>query len=279
MKKIEIKTLFTNLDEQLRRYFNDIRRIPVMTEEEEKELVAHLDEQACRDRLISANLRFVVSVAKQYQGNGLPLNDLISLGNLGLCKSVEYYNPEFGVKFLSYAGWWIRQSIILGLNEDVKAVSTPNVARHNFNKIKRCVNRYFVEHGIEPPESYIMDKLHLTESEYSRAMKCCTTYSSTNETVPDCDKPVEMQDMMQSDEKTYDDIIEADGNSVVLRNAIAKLEWPERFVITRIFGIDCKPIPIREISAELNLSPERVRQLRSKAFESIKEQLKKAAME
>lgn len=250
-----------------------------MTEEEERDLVCHLDDPIKRERLINANLRFVVSVAKQYQGSGLSLMDLISLGNLGLCKSTQYYDPKFGVKFLSYAGWWIRQSIISGLNEDVKIVSTPNVAKHTFNKIKKIVNKYFAENGIEPSDTYIMDTLHLTDSEYARAMKCCVIYTSTNDHVNYDDNSVEMQDTMKSNEKTIDDIIEADGNLSNLRTAIAKLNWQERFIITRLFGIECKSTPVRVISTELNITPERIRQLKRSALEKLKEQLKQISME
>ena len=170
--------------DQLRRHFLDIRRIPVMTPEEEKELIDRLPDPEARERLINANLRFVVSIAKIYQGNGLELMDLISLGNLGLCKSVEYYNKDYNVKFLSYAGWWIKQAIINGLSEDVKPVIAPNVVRHAFSKIKRVVNEYFAQYGTEPDQEYVMEHAKITPSEYSRAMMCFVSFASLSESLP-----------------------------------------------------------------------------------------------
>lgn len=276
MRRIVIKQLYTNVDDQLRRYFLDIRRIPVMTPEEEKELIARLPDPEARERLINANLRFVVSIAKIYQGNGLELMDLISLGNLGLCKSVEYYNKDYNVKFLSYAGWWIKQAIINGLSEDVKPVIAPNVVRHAFNKIKRVVNEYFVQHGTKPDQEYVIEHAKVSPSEYNRAMMCYVSFASLSDTAgTDEHDKIEIGDMLTTDESNFEDDMDDKGTSEAIREMMADLPWRERMVIKYSFGFDCQALSASKIAKLLSITPERVRQIKTSVLEQFKEKIRR----
>lgn len=276
MKRIVIKQLYTNVDDQLKRYFLDIRRIPVMTPEEEKELIARLPDPEVRERLINANLRFVVSIAKIYQGNGLELMDLISLGNLGLCKSVEYYNKDYNVKFLSYAGWWIKQAIINGLSEDVKPVIAPNVVRHAFNKIKRVVNEYFVQHGTEPDQEYVIEHAKVSPSEYNRAMMCYVSFASLSDTAgTDEHDKREIGDLLTTDESNFEDDMDDKGTSEAIREMMADLPWRERMVIKYSFGFDCQALSASKIAKLLSITPERVRQIKTSVLEQFKEKIRR----
>lgn len=276
MRKIVIKQLYTNVDDQLRRYFLDIRRIPVMTPEEENELIARLPDPEARERLINANLRFVVSIAKIYQGNGLELMDLISLGNLGLCKSVEYYNKDYNVKFLSYAGWWIKQAIINGLSEDVKPVIAPNVVRHAFNKIKRVVNEYFAQYGTEPDQEYIMEHAKITPSEYNRAMMCFVSFASLSDTAgSDEHDKREIGETLVADDATFEDDMDDQGTSEAIRDMMADLPWRERMVIKYSFGFDCQALPVSKIAKLISITPERVRQIKAKVLAEFKKKIRR----
>lgn len=276
MRRIVIKQLYTNVDDQLRRYFLDIRRIPVMTPEEEKELIARLPDPEARERLINANLRFVVSIAKIYQGNGLELMDLISLGNLGLCKSVEYYNKDYNVKFLSYAGWWIKQAIINGLSEDVKPVIAPNVVRHAFNKIKRVVNEYFVQHGTEPDQEYVIEHAKVSPSEYNRAMMCYVSFASLSDTAgTDEHDKREIGDLLTTNESNFEDDMDDKGTSEAIREMMADLPWRERMVIKYSFGFDCQALSASKIAELLSITPERVRQIKTSVLEQFKEKIRR----
>lgn len=274
MKQIQIKQLFTNVDESLHRYFVDIRRIPLLTEEEEQEYAKQLPDESAKQKLITSNLRFVISIAKQYQGQGLSLMELISLGNMGLVKSVDYYNPKFKVRFLSYAGWWIRQSIVLGLTEDTKLVAVPNVVRATYTKIKKLTEKYMKKEGREPSKQEILDHLHLTESEYSRATLTSTRYSSVDSPVNgDENDDRILLDILPNTEELVTDKMDLIDTKSDLNKLIAQLPWNEYMVIKYTFGFSCKIKPIREIAAELEITPERVRQLKNKALETLKKEI------
>lgn len=275
MRKIVIKQLYTNVDEQLRRYFADIRRIPVLTPEEEKEVIQRLPDKEAKDKLIAANLRFVVSIAKIYQGNGLGLMELISLGNLGLCKSVEYYNKKFNIRFLSYAGWWIKQAIMNGLSEDVKPVVAPNLVRHAFTKIKRVVNEYFIEHGTEPDKDYIIEHANITPSEYKRAMMCLASFDSLSDPVSsDEHSTISVGDLLTTEEDNYEEDMDKKGVVECLRDMIADLPWQKRMIIKYSFGFDCQALPPSKIAHMIGLTPERVRQIKADVLEEFKGKIK-----
>lgn len=247
-----------------------------MTPEEEKELIARLPDPEARERLINANLRFVVSIAKIYQGNGLELMDLISLGNLGLCKSVEYYNKDYNVKFLSYAGWWIKQAIINGLSEDVKPVIAPNVVRHAFNKIKRVVNEYFVQHGTEPDQEYVIEHAKVSPSEYNRAMMCYVSFASLSDTAgTDEHDKREIGDLLTTDESNFEDDMDDKGTNEAIREMMADLPWRERMVIKYSFGFDCQALSASKIAKLLSITPERVRQIKTSVLEQFKEKIRR----
>lgn len=274
MKQIQIKQLFTNVDESLHRYFVDIRRIPLLTEEEEQQYAQQLPDDKAKEKLIVSNLRFVISIAKQYQGQGLSLMELISLGNTGLVKSVDYYDSKFKVKFLSYAGWWIRQSIVLGLTEDTKLVAIPNVVRAIYTKIKKLTEKYMKKEGREPSKQEILDYLHLTESEYNRAILTSTKYSSVDSPVNgDENDDRVLLDVLPNSEELITDKIDLIDTKSDLNKLIAKLPWCEYMVIKYLFGFNCKTKTIKEIANELEVTPERVRQLKKKALETLKKEI------
>lgn len=202
--------------------------------------------------------------------------DLISLGNLGLCKSVEYYNKDYNVKFLSYAGWWIKQAIINGLSEDVKPVIAPNVVRHAFNKIKRVVNEYFVQHGTEPDQEYVIEHAKVSPSEYNRAMMCYVSFASLSDTAgTDEHDKREIGDLLTTDESNFEDDMDDKGTNEAIREMIADLPWRERMVIKYSFGFDCQALSASKIAKLLSITPERVRQIKTSVLEQFKEKIRR----
>ena len=154
MSTVNIKRFINTSEESISRYLKDVRKIDMLTPEQEVELAKKVREgdKAATEKLVTANLRFVISIAKEYQNQGLPLADLINEGNFGLIKAAQKFDPERGFRFISYAVWWVKQSIIQSLNDNARTVRLPVNVTNNIAKLKREISAFEQEHGRKPTD-------------------------------------------------------------------------------------------------------------------------------
>ena len=274
MRQLKITNSITSRGSQsLEDYLNDISKQPLLTAEEEVKLAQRIrnDDREALERLVCANLRFVVSVAKQYQNQGLTLPDLINEGNIGLIKAAEKFDETRGFKFISYAVWWIRQSILQAIAEQSRVVRLPLNQVGSVNKINRILNQFEQENERRPSIDEIADKTDIPHDKIEDALKVNTHQVSVDAPVSDSDS-TSMIDFMQSDSEP-----ETDSELVMesLREEIAAalnvLNERERNVIEAFYGINQPERTMDEIGKRYGLTRERVRQIREKAIRKLKQ--------
>jgi RNA polymerase primary sigma factor len=265
---------FTNRESQsLDKYLQEIGKVDLLTPEEEIQLAIRMKngDQSAMERLTKANLRFVVSVAKQYQNQGLSLGDLINEGNLGLIKAVRRFDETRGFKFISYAVWWIRQSILQALAEQSRIVRLPLNRVGALNKIGKAYTTLKQEFEREPSADEIAEALEMDVSEISNTLK----FSG---------KPVSMDaPFSSSEENSLLDIIENDqqpspDNELIseslkqeVKSVLSTLPEREAEVIRLYFGLDGEySMTLEEIGEKFNLTRERVRQIKEKAIRRLR---------
>jgi RNA polymerase primary sigma factor len=273
MRQLKIIKQITNREDlSLDKYLDDISKIKLITAEEEADLAGriHRGDINARDCLINANLRFVISVSKQYQNQGLSLSDIINEGNLGLIKAAEKFDETLGFKFISYAVWWIRQSIIQALAENMRIVRLPINRINHINKIKKSIAELEQKYEREPTFLEITQVLELTPNDVTIAINNAGRHISM-------DTP-----FIQGEEgNMYDVLINADASSPdreLLRDSLrkeiervlAKLTSREADIIKLFYGLNDKhPQTLQEISEGFNISRERVRQIKEKAIKRL----------
>lgn len=257
-------------------YLKEIDQIPLLTRDEELDLAkraAQGDDEA-KERLIVANLRFVVSVAKKYQGHGIPLTDLISEGNLGLITAVSKFDYSRGFHFISYAVWWIKQSIIKALSEKSRMVRLPMNRANELMQISKYIDTYSKENGKRPADEEIAQALSLNKDEIKKLMDISSGHSSLEE-ISAAGEPEMIQ--KQSVEFSIDSQENPDEKAMVssLRDSIDRLlhrlSDRERTIIEYRFGLNGKePHSLSKIGARLNLTKERIRQIEKSAMSQIR---------
>ena len=277
MRQLKITKSITNRESaSLDKYLQEIGRKELITVDEEVELAQRIrqGDQAALDKLVSANLRFVVSVAKQYQNQGLSLPDLIDEGNLGLIKAAQKFDETRGFKFISYAVWWIRQSILQALAEQARIVRLPLNQVGSINKISKAQARFEQEHERRPSAEELADRLDIPVDKISDTMKVSGRHVSV-------DAPfVEGEDNSLLDVLINDDAPMADRQLVIesLRAEIATvlqtLNERERAVITAFYGIGQPEMTLEEIGNKYGLTRERVRQIKEKAIRRLRNNTK-----
>ena len=268
MRQLKINVSLTNrTEETLSKYLNEIARIPTISTVEEEELARkiHKGDKQAKEKLIIANLRFVVSVAKQYQHQGLPLVDLINEGNIGLITAAERFDETRGFKFISYAVWWIRQSILQALTEQSRVISVPSNQAILIHKINNYKESFEQENGRQPTSSEIADKFGVEERKIRQILVANRQYLSLDAPLP------------ESDDMTYSDTLQAESQhdfsslhtdlDTVLSHVLDKRETT---ILHRVFGINCLPQTYDEIAIELGLSRERVRQLKNNSLDKLR---------
>jgi RNA polymerase primary sigma factor len=274
MRQLKISKSITNRETaSLDKYLQDIGREELITAEEEVELARRIKsgDQFALEKLVTANLRFVVSVAKQYQNQGLSLPDLINEGNLGLIKAAQRFDETRGFKFISYAVWWIRQSILQALAEQSRLVRLPLNQVGSLNKIKKVSSRLEQEYERPPSLDEIAQSMDLPEHKLDKTMQISLRYISTDAPL-NSEDDTKFLDMFISDE-----IPRADGGLMreslnkEIQRSLATLSEKERDVINLYYGIGVPHgLTLEEIGAKFNLTRERVRQIKEKAIRRLK---------
>ena len=273
MRQLKITKSITNREsEALDKYLQEIGKEEMISVEEEVELAQRIrkgDEKAL-ERLTKANLRFVVSVAKQYQNQGLSLPDLINEGNMGLIKAAEKFDETRGFKFISYAVWWIRQSILQAIAEQSRIVRLPLNQVGSVNKINKILNKFEQENERRPSLEEISEAIDLPEDKIDEAMSINGRHVSV-------DAPfVEGEDNSLLDVLVNDDAPMADRTLVVeslkseINNALKTLNERERNIIEAFYGINSPEMTLEEIGTKFGLTRERVRQIREKAIRRLR---------
>jgi RNA polymerase primary sigma factor len=274
MRQLKISKSITNRETaSLDKYLQDIGREELITAEEEVELARRIksgDEKAL-DKLVKANLRFVVSVAKQYQNQGLSLPDLINEGNLGLIKAAQRFDETRGFKFISYAVWWIRQSILQALAEQSRLVRLPLNQVGSLNKIKKATSRLEQEYERPPSVEEIARKLDIPEHKLDKALRITTRYVSMDAPIAE-DEDTKFLDVFVSEDtpRTDNNLMRESLNKEIQRS-LSTLTEKERDVINLYYGIGMNHgLTLDEIGAKFNLTRERVRQIKEKAIRRLK---------
>ena len=267
--------MMENDNEILSVYLREINRIPLLSYDEEYELAlkAKAGDKAARDRIINANLRFVVSVAKKFRGNGLPLSDLIDEGNIGLITALDKFEPEKGYHFISYAVWWIRQSIMKAISEKSRAVRLPLNRSNELIQIQKAQKSLMHEmEKTAPTAEEIADLTGLDR-------KLVDDLLSISQDIVSFDSPVRKDDESDS---TFGDFIEdeADGPETQVidsslkdevQGSLSVLTDKERSIIIKRFGLDgSEPKSLKEIGEGYGLTKERIRQIEKRALEKLR---------
>ena len=274
MRQLKISKQITNRESQsLDKYLQEIGKVDLLTPDEEVELAKRIKDgdQMALEKLTKANLRFVVSVAKQYQNQGLSLGDLINEGNLGLIKAAQRFDETRGFKFISYAVWWIRQSILQALAEQSRIVRLPLNRVGSLNKISKTFSELEQKYEREPSPEELAEVLDVTTSEVVDTMKISGRHVSM-------DAP-----FVQGEENSLLDVLENDGDEKPdselmndslrreVQRALSTLTQREADVITLYFGLNGEhAMTLEEIGEKFNLTRERVRQIKEKAIRRLR---------
>ncbi len=274
MRQLNITKQVTNRETaSLDKYLHDIGKVELITAEEEVELARKIKDgdQMALEKLTKANLRFVVSVAKQYQNQGLSLPDLINEGNLGLIKAAQRFDETRGFKFISYAVWWIRQSILQALAEQSRIVRLPLNKIGTINKINKAYAFLEQEYEREPRADEIANLLDITEAEVKDSMRNSSRHLSMDASLTQ-DKDNNMYDVMKSEESpTPDKGLLYESLKLEINRTISTLPQREADIIKLYFGLDSKhPMTLEEIGEKFDLTRERVRQIKEKAIRRLK---------
>ncbi|MEE4198560.1 MAG: RNA polymerase sigma factor RpoD/SigA [Bacteroidales bacterium] len=274
MRQLKIIKQVTNRETaSLDKYLHEIGKVDLLSAEEEVELarkVRNGDNHAL-EKLIKANLRFVVSVSKQYQNQGLSLPDLINEGNLGLIKAAKRFDETRGFKFISYAVWWIRQSILQALAEQARIVRLPLNKIGSINKINRALSELEQKYEREPSIDEIAKAIELAPEDIKDAMRSSGRHISMDAPLTE-DEDGDMYEVLLSDESpSPDGNLLNDSLRKEIERALSSLTEREANIIKLYFGLNGKhPYTLEEIGEEFNLTRERVRQIKEKAIKRLK---------
>ena len=279
MRQLKITKQVTNRESKsLDKYLQDISKVDLITAEEEVELAQRIREgdQIALEKLTNANLRFVVSVAKQYQNQGLKLPDLINEGNVGLVKAAKRFDETRGFKFISYAVWWIRQSILQALAEQSRVVRLPLNKIGVINKINKTFSHLEQINERPPSAIEIAKELEMSESQVKVALKNSGRHLSMDAPFKEGENDSNLYDVLSSSESPNpDDQLMKDSLSVEINRALDTLSQREADVIRLNYGIGNQPaMTLQEIGDMFDLSRERVRQIREKGIRRLKHQSK-----
>ena len=279
MRQLKIATQITNRDSQaVEKYLQEISKIPMITPEEETTLAQRikmyqqdpLGSQRALDKLVQANLRFVVSVAKQYQHQGLSLSDLINEGNLGLIKAAQRFDETKGFKFISYAVWWIRQSILQAIAEQSRIVRLPLNQVGSLSKISKAFSKLEQDFEREPSPEELEDQLETTVEKISDTLSNSGRHVSMDAPFVQGEENT-LLDVLENRDPNTDNSLIDESLSEEIRRSLATLTDREREIIVLFFGLSSNhPLSLEEIGEQFNLTRERVRQIKDKALQRLR---------
>ena len=273
MRQLKITKSITNRESaSLEKYLQEIGKEEMISAEEEVELAQRIKkgDQKALERLTKANLRFVVSVAKQYQNQGLTLPDLINEGNLGLLKAAERFDETRGFKFISYAVWWIRQSILQAISEQSRIVRLPLNQVGSLNKINREINKFEQENERRTSLNEIADKIDLPQEKIDEAMSVNSHHISVDAPFADSEDSSLLDVLVNEDIPTTDMGLVNESLKSEIQAALSVLSERERKVIEASYGIEQPELTLEEIGEKFGLSRERVRQIKEKAIRKLR---------
>lgn len=269
MRQLKITVAITSRgSEALERYLQDISKEEMVSTDEEVELAKRIrqGDKDALDRLVKANLRFVVSVAKQYQGQGLELTDLINEGNVGLINAAMKFDETRGFKFISYAVWWVRQSILQALADKSRLVRLPLNQIGYVSKVNHFYHDFMQKNNRAPSLDEVADALGMEKSKVNAALLTSGKHISMNAPLID-DEDSCLLDLLTNDDKgNADSSLISDSLKEEVHHALDLLPERESQVIRMYFGINTPELSLEEIGEKLNLSRERVRQIKEKAL-------------
>ena len=279
MRQLKIQKSITNRNsEALDKYLVEIGRAPMISIDEEIELAQIIRKggragERAKNRLVEANLRFVVSVAKQYQHQGLTLTDLIDEGNIGLIKAAERFDETRGFKFISYAVWWVRQSILQAIAEQSRIVRLPLNQVGSLNKVNQEINKFEQENLRKPSVQEISDRTGVDEDKIAQSMAASGHHVSIDAPFGSDDDDNAMVDVMSSgDDSRTDKGVDHESMAQELRAVLDKvLKERERKILCACYGIGETEKGLEEIGDKMGLTRERVRQIREKSITKLRE--------
>ncbi len=273
MRQLKITKSITNRESaSLDKYLQEIGKEELITVEEEVELAQRIKkgDQAALEKLTRANLRFVVSVAKQYQNQGLSLPDLINEGNLGLIKAAEKFDETRGFKFISYAVWWIRQSILQALAEQSRIVRLPLNQVGSLNKINKAFSKFEQEHERKPSPEELAESLELPADKVADTLRVSGRHVSVDAPFVDGEDNSLLDVLVNNDSPNADKSLIMESLSKEIHRALATLTERESDIIRLFFGIGCQEMTLEEIGERFGLTRERVRQIKEKAIRRLR---------
>lgn len=269
-KRFTITQMITLKETQsLKAYLDSVSSIPMIAQEKEVELAGRIKEgsQEALDELVCANLRFVISVAKKFQHQGLSLEDLISEGNLGLIRAAHKFEAERGFKFITCALWWVRQAIVESITMNGKAIRLPLSRIKDMAKVRKAINSFNARESRDPVFSEIVKETGLSESKVVMSMKAVNIMSSM-------DEPLGEEDFTLGD-TISDDTFKTDDSGVsekidAVNRILDTLTGKEKMIIQLTFGVGAEEKTIEEISEAIGLGKERIRQIREAALRKLR---------
>ncbi|MGD1894592.1 MAG: RNA polymerase sigma factor RpoD/SigA [Cyclobacteriaceae bacterium] len=274
MRQLKISKQITNRESQsLDKYLQEIGKVDLLTPDEEVDLAKRIrsGDQLALEKLTKANLRFVVSVAKQYQNQGLTLGDLINEGNLGLIKAAQRFDETRGFKFISYAVWWIRQSILQALAEQSRIVRLPLNRVGSLNKISKTFSELEQKYEREPSPDELADVLEVSTNEVVDTMKISGRHVSMDAPFVQGEENSLLDVLENESENTPDSSLMNDSLRKEAQRALSTLTQREADVISLYFGLNGEhAMTLEEIGEKFNLTRERVRQIKEKAIRRLR---------
>lgn len=273
MRQLKITKSITNRESaSLDKYLQEIGREELVSPEEEVELAQRIrkGDQRALEKLTRANLRFVVSVAKQYQNQGLSLPDLINEGNLGLIKAAEKFDETRGFKFISYAVWWIRQSILQALAEQSRIVRLPLNQVGSLNKINKALSKFEQENERQPSSDELSEMIDVPKDKISDTLRVSGRPVSVDAPFVEGEDNSLLDVLPNTDSPSADRGLVNESLNTEIERALSTLSSREREIIKSFFGIGCQEMTLEEIGERFGLTRERVRQIKEKAIRRLK---------
>lgn len=258
-----------NGDDSVIKYFKEVRKSAVITPEKEVELAKRIQDgdQRAIDELVFANLKFVISIAKEYQGQGLPLSDLINEGNYGLIKAANKFDHTRGFRFISYAVWWIKQSIIQSLNDNARVIRLPSNVINKLSALKKEIEKFKLENEREPVFGDVLKNVEFDNFSESDLPTCKSLNDVINEDGSELHEVLFNQDEVSDNFYDIDDVVKSE-----IETVLSTLTARERVIIEYYYGLNnnYEPMTLEAIGDKFGLTKERIRQIKERAIRKLR---------